>query len=107
MTIWSAQIGQVTLCFFFRAEQLCFEMKATGRTFHPGKLIEKYMKLLIIDGILSGGGNFSTEYCPGSFRAMGSKYKVSRVTVSTFCQTGENLPLHAAPKGSTEKDGRT
>ena len=43
--------------------------------------------------ILSGGGNVSTEYYPGSFRAIGSKYKVSGVTVSnvwkTFCQTGE------------------
>ena len=30
-TIWSAQIGQVTLCFFSRAEQLCLEMNAYRR----------------------------------------------------------------------------
>ena len=61
-TIWSAQIGQVTLCFFSRAEQLCLEMNAYGRTFHRGKSIEKYMRSLIIDDILSGGRNVSTEY---------------------------------------------
>ena len=33
VTICSAQIGQVTLCFFSRAEQLCLEMNAYGRTF--------------------------------------------------------------------------
>ena len=59
------------------------------------------MRSLIID-IMSGGGNVSTEYYPGSFRAIGSKYKVSGVTVSNvwkaFCQTGENLPLHAAAR---------
>ena len=50
------------------------------------------MRSLIIDDILSGGRNVSTEYYPGSFRAIGSKYIVSGVTVSnvwkTFCQTG-------------------
>ena len=69
------------------------------------------MRSLIIDDILSGGRNVSTEYYPGGFRAIGSKYKVSGVTVSnvwkTFCQTAENLPLHAATMGSTEKAGRT
>ena len=44
-----------------------------GRTFHRGKSVEKYMRSLIIDDILSGGGNVSTEYFPGSFRAIGSK----------------------------------
>ena len=41
---------------------------------------------------------FQQSTYPGSFRAIGSKYKVSGVTVSnvrkTFCQTGENLPLY-------------
>ena len=37
------------------------------------------MRSLIIDDILSGGGNVSTEYYPGSFRATGSKCKVSGV----------------------------
>ena len=78
LTIWSAQIGHVT-CFFSRAEQLCFEMNTYGRTLHRGKSIEKDMRSLIID-ILSGGGNVSTEYCPGSFKAIGSKYKVSGIT---------------------------
>ena len=106
MTIWCAQIGQVTLCFFSRAEQLCLEMNAYS-TFHRGKSIEKYKRTLIIDDILSGGANVSTEYCPGSFRAIGSKYKVSGVTVSnvwkTFCQTGENFPLHAAARGQLKR----
>ena len=78
-------------------------MNAYGRTFHLGKSIEKYMRSLIVDDIWSGGGNVSTGYYRGSFRAIGSKYKVSGVTVSnvwkTFCQTGaENLPLHAAAR---------
>ena len=89
MTIWSAQIGQCDIMFLFAGRTT----NAYGRTFHRGKSIEKYMRSLIIDDILSRGGNGSTEYYPGSFRAIGSKYKVSGVTVSkvwkTFCQTGE------------------
>ena len=80
---------------------------AYGRTFHRGKSIEKYMRSLIIDDILSRGGNVSTEHYPGSFRAIGSKYKVSGVAVSnvwkTFCQTEENLPLHAAARGQPKR----
>ena len=106
VTIWSAQDGRVTLCFYSRVEQLCLEMNAYGRTFHRGKSIEKYTRSLIIDDILSEGANVSTEYYPGSFRAIGSKYKVSGVTVSnvwkTFCQRGENLPLHV-PLGVNRK----
>ena len=40
------------------------------------------------------------------FRAIGSKYKVSGVTVSNVwktCQTGENLSLHAAARGQPKK----
>ena len=55
VTIWSAQIGHVTLCSFPRAEQLYFEMITYRTTFHRGKSIEKYMKSLIIDDILNGG----------------------------------------------------
>ena len=106
VTIWSAQIGKVTLCFFSRPEQLCLEMNAYGRTFHRGKSIEKYMRSLIIDDILSGGGNVSTEYYSGSFRATGSKYKVSGVTVSnvwkTFCQQ-EKTYLSTLPLGINRK----
>ena len=65
---------------------------AYGRTFHRGKSIEKCMRSLIIDDILSGGENVSTEYYPGSFRAIGSEYIVNGVAVSnvwkTFCQVG-------------------
>ena len=82
-------------------------MNAYGRTFHRGKSIEKYIRSLIIDDILSGGRNVSTGYYPGSFRAIESKYKVSSVTVSnvwkTFCQKGENLPLHAAARGQPKR----
>ena len=65
------------------------------------------MRSLIIDDILSAGGDVSTEYFPGSFRAIGSKYKVSGVTVSnvwnTFCQTGVNLPRHTAARGQPNR----
>ena len=57
VTIWSAQIGHATLCSFSRAEQLYLQMYAYGRTFYRGKSIEKYVRSLIIDDILSGGGN--------------------------------------------------
>ena len=105
--MWSFRALRLTTwhCFFLRAEQLCFEMNAYGRTFHHGKSIEKYMTSLIIDDIMSGGRNVSTQYYPltGSFRATRSKYKLSGLPVSnawkTFCQMRENLPLHAAARG--------
>jgi len=59
-------------------------MNAHGRTFHRGKSIEKDMGSLIIDDTLSGGGDVSTEYYPGSFRAIGSKYKVSVLQFQTY-----------------------
>ena len=74
---WSSDI-----MFLFAGRTNLPQMNAYGRTFHRGKSIEKYMRSLIIDDILSEGRNFSTEYYPGSFRAIGSKYKVSGVTVS-------------------------
>ena len=49
----------------------------------------------------------TTLLSPGSCRAIGSKYKVSSVTVSkvwkTFSQTGENLPPHAAARGPQKR----
>ena len=102
MTIWSAQIGQVTMFLF-----ACRTTNAYGSTFHRGKSIKKYMRSLIIDDILSGGVNVSTEYYPGSFRAIGSKYKVNGVAVlnvwKTFCQMGENFPRHVAAKGQPKR----
>ena len=69
VTIWSAKIGQCDMIILFAGRTT----NAYGRTFHRGKSIEKYMRSLIIDNILSGGENVSTEYYPGSFRAIGSK----------------------------------
>lgn len=46
------------------------------------------MRSLIIDDILSGGGDVSTEFFPGRFRTIGSKYQVSGVTVSNM---GSNI----------------
>ena len=98
---WSSDIVS------FRGRTTLPQMNAYGRTFHRGKSIEKYMRSLIINDILSGGRNVSTEYYPASFRAIGSKYKVGGVTVSnvwkTFCQTGENLPLHATARGQPKR----
>ena len=94
MTIWSGQIGHVTLCSFREQKNFASKLMRTD-------------ELSIIDNILSGGGDVSTEYYPGSFRAIGSKYKVSGVTVSnvwkTFCQTGENLPRHTAARGQPKR----
>ena len=48
-----------------------------------------------------------STYYPGSFRAIGSKYKANGVAVSnvwkTFCQMGENLPRHAAARGQPKR----
>ena len=55
VTIWSAQIGYVTLCSFPRAEQLYFEMNAYGTTFHHGKSIEKYMVAAARDQPIKAG----------------------------------------------------
>ena len=65
---WSSGI-----MFLFAGRTTLPQMNAYGGTFHHGKSIEKYMRSLIIDDILSGGWNVSTEYYPGSFRAIGSK----------------------------------
>ena len=82
-------------------------MNANGRTFHRGKSAAKDMRSLIIDDILSGGGDVSAWYYTGSFKALGSKYKVSGVTsfkrMNTFCQTEENVPLHAAARGQPKR----
>ena len=66
VTIWSAQIGHVT-CSFSQAEQIYFEMNRTEERSTEGNQLKKYMRSLIIDDILSGGGNVLTEYYPGSF----------------------------------------
>ena len=80
---------------------------AYGRTFHRGKSIEKDMRSLIIDDISSGGGNVSTEYYPGCFRAIGSKYKVSGVTcfkhMEDLLSNGRKSPSPCFGQGSTEK----
>ena len=69
------------------------------------------MRSLIIDDILSGGGNVSAEYCPGSFRAIGSKYKVSGVTsfkrMEDLLSNGGKSPSPCCSYVSTEKAGRT
>ena len=69
------------------------------------------MRSLIIDDILSGGGNVSTEYCPGSFIAIGSKYKVSGVTsfkrMEDLLSNGGKSPSPCCSYVSTEKTGRT
>ena len=66
-SVWARDI----MFLFARAEQVCFQMNEYGRTFHRRKSILKDMRSLIIDDILSGGGNVSTEYYPGSLRAIG------------------------------------
>ena len=65
---WSSGI-----MFLFAGRTTLPQMNAYERTFHRGKSIEKYMRSLIIDDVLSGGRNVSTECYPGSFRAIGSK----------------------------------
>jgi len=57
VTIWSGQIGHVTLFSLRGQNNFALKMNAYGRTFHRGKSIEKDMRSLIIDDILSGGGD--------------------------------------------------
>ena len=72
----------MTFCFFPRAEQLCFD--AHGRIFLRRKSFGKDTRSLIIN--LSGGGDVSTEFHPGSLRAIGSKYK-AYISVSNIWKT--------------------
>ena len=62
VTIWSAQNGHVghITCSFSQAEQLYFEMNRTEELSTVGSQLKKYMRSLIIDDILSEGGNVST-----------------------------------------------
>ena len=62
VTIWSAQNGHVghVTCSFSQAEQLYFEMNRTEALSTVGNQLKKYMRSLIIDDILSEGGNVST-----------------------------------------------
>ena len=62
VTIWSAQIGNVghVTCSFSQAEQLYFEKNRTEELSTVGNQLKKYMSSLIIDDILSEGGNVST-----------------------------------------------
>ena len=82
-------------------------MNVHGRTFHRGKPVGKDARSLIIDDILSGGGDVSTEFYSGSFRAIGVKYKMSGLTVSkiwkTFCQTTGDYLLRHTVKGQPKK----
>ena len=55
-------------------------MNRTEELSTVGNQLKKYMRSLIIDDILSEGGNVSTEYYSGRFTAIGSKCKVSGVT---------------------------
>ena len=63
VTIWSAQnghVGHVTCSFSPQAEQLYFEMNRTEELSTVGNQLKKYIRSLIIDDILSEGGNVST-----------------------------------------------
>ena len=66
--------------FLFASRTTLLRNESYGRTLHRGKKLKKYMRSLIINDSLNGGGNVSTEYYPVSYRAIGSKYKVSGVT---------------------------
>ena len=70
------------------------------------------MRSLIIDDILSEGGNVSTQYYPGSFRAIGSKFKVSGVTsfkgMEDLLSNGSGKsPSPCCSLGQTENAGKT
>ena len=62
----------------FAGRTTLLQMNVYGRTFHRGKSIEKHMRSLIIDDILSEGRNVSTEYYPGNFRAIRIKVQSKR-----------------------------
>ena len=46
--------------FLFASRTTLLRNESYGRTFHLGKSIEKVYEVLIIDDILSEGGNVST-----------------------------------------------
>ena len=59
---WACSRDRLERSDWSRDMLLCFEMNPYGGTLHSGKSIEKYLRSLIIDDILSGGENVSTEY---------------------------------------------
>ena len=67
-----------------------------GRTFHSGCAIDHSLRRLVIDYIVSNGGDIQTGFLPGSFASVSTYFKLSRSTVSKLwnqcCQEGSIMP---------------
>ena len=61
-----------------------------GRTFESGnKALSNDLRRSIIDEVVLAGGNIVTDYFPGTYQAVATKFRVARSTVrkvwKNFC----------------------
>ena len=66
--------------FLFASRTTLLRNESYGRTSHRGKSVEKVYEVTDYWWYFEWRRECSTEYYPGSFRAIGSKYKVNVVT---------------------------
>lgn len=67
-------------------------MNVYGRTYSQGKALDKELRSLIVDTILFEGGDVTTGYYTGSFRAIERRFKVTagvpKRVWNNFCKMG-------------------
>lgn len=72
------------------------QANAFGRTYSQGKALNKDLRSLIVDVILSEGGDVTTGYYPGNFRDIERRFKVTagvpKRVWNNFCKTGRLEP---------------
>ena len=71
-------------------------MNAYGRTYRQGKALDNDLRSIIVDTIISEGGDVTTGYFSGNFRSIERRFKVSagvpKRVWNNFCQTGKLEP---------------
>ena len=87
-------ISQVHVCNFVIVCDMIVSKK--GRTLRSGCAIDESLRRLVIDYIVSSGGDIQTGFFPGSFASVSNYFKLSRSTVSKLwnqcCQEGSIAP---------------
>ena len=101
---------QIFLChvIIFLLTRVCKQLSMFNKKgFHyRGKSLSSELKGEIIDSVLEAGGDSTTEYFPGKWDHIGTKYKVYSKTVKDLWQTfvsNGDVQGNAKPKGNTQK----
>ena len=75
------------------------QANAFGRTYSQGKALNKDLRSLIVDVILSEGGDVTTGYYPGNFRDIERRFKVTagvpKRVWNNFCRTERLEPYRS------------